>query len=68
MDIKKGEQLRKEWGNAPCDHPSFPKETQGTPILGLRYVEVKTGDYIYTQCGNVFTKAEKDEIEVNRGK
>lgn len=68
MDIKKGEQLRKEWGNAPCDHPSFSKETQGAPISGLGYVEVKTGDYICTQCGAVFTRAEKDKIEANRGK
>ena len=28
MDIKKGEQLRKEWGNAPCDHPSFTKKVE----------------------------------------
>lgn len=68
MDIKKGKQLRKEGDNTPCDHPSFSKETQGAPISGLGYVEVKTGDYICTQCGEVFTKAEKDEIEANRGK
>lgn len=43
MDIKKGEELRKEWGGKHCDHPSFEKETQGAPIVkGMGYVEVKT--------------------------
>jgi len=68
MDIKKGQRLREEWGDKPCDHPSFEKETQGAPISGLGYVESKTGDYICTQCGEVFTKAEKDEIEAHRAK
>ena len=68
MDIKKGQRLREEWGDKPCDHPNFEKETQGAPISGLRYVESKTGDYICTQCGETFTKAEKDEIEANRAK
>lgn len=66
MDIKKGQKLREEWGNKPCNHPSFEKETQGAPISGLGYVESKTGDYICTQCGEVFTKAEKEEIESKR--
>lgn len=67
MDIKKGEELRKEWGGKHCDHPSFEKETQGAPIVkGMGYVEVKTGDYICTQCGEVFTKDEKEAIEKSR--
>jgi hypothetical protein len=68
MDIKKGQRIREEWGDKTCDHPSFEKETQGAPISGLGYVESKTGDYICTQCGEVFTKAEKDKIEANRAK
>lgn len=62
MDIKKGQKLREEWGNKPCNHPSFEKETQGAPISGLGYVESKTGDYICTQCGEVFTKAERKKL------
>lgn len=68
MDIKKGQWLREIWGNKPCDHPSFEKEIQGAPISGLGYVERKTGDYICIQCGETFTKVEKDEIEANRAK
>ncbi len=67
MDIKKGQRLREEWDDKPCDHPSFEKETQGQ-VLSYGYVEEKTGDYICTQCGETFTKAEKDEIEANRAK
>lgn len=33
MDIKKGQELREEWGDKPCDHPSFEKETQGAPNI-----------------------------------
>lgn len=66
MDIKKGQRLRDNWKNKPCEHPNFEQETQGAPIIGLGYVESKTGDYICTQCGKVFTKAEKEEIEKNR--
>lgn len=65
MDIKKGQKLRDEWGGEPCVHPSFEKETQGQ-VLSYGYVEEKTGDYICTKCGAVFTRAEKDEIEANR--
>lgn len=63
--IKKGQRLRKEWGDKPSCHPCFEKETQGQ-VLSHGYAEEKTGDYICTQCGETFTKAEKDEIEANR--
>lgn len=66
MNIKKAQNLRNKWGDKPCNHPRFERETQGAPILGLGYVEVKTGDYICTQCGEVFTKEEKCEIEIDR--
>ena len=29
MDINKGKRLREEWGDKPCNHPNFEKETQG---------------------------------------
>ena len=68
MDINKGKRLREEWGDKPCNHPNFEKETQGAPMSNLGYVENKTGDYICTQCGEVFTKAEKAAIEATRAK
>lgn len=51
-----------------CDHPSFIKEWIGAPISGLGYVEQKTGDYICSQCGQVFTKEEVEEIIRKRQK
>lgn len=65
MDIKKADELRTTWGDKKCCHPHFEKETQGQVLPG-GYVEIKTGDYICTQCGRDFTKAEKEEIEANR--
>ena len=65
MDIKKGEELRKIWGNKPCNHPSFSKETQ-SQVLPEGYVEQKTGDYLCTVCGAEFTEWEKSEIEARR--
>ena len=69
MDIKlNGTKLQEKWGDAPCDHPSFIKEWIGAPISGLGYVEKKTGDYICSQCGQVFTKEEVEEIIRKRQK
>ena len=65
MDIKKGKELRESWGDRPCNHPSFSKETYGQ-VLSSGYVEQKTGDYLCTVCGAEFTEAEKEEIEAHR--
>ena len=64
MDYFKAEELRKLWGNKPCSHPKFEKETH----LGWAYVEEKTGDYVCTQCGQDFTKNEYDKIIAERNK
>jgi len=42
MQAGKGDQLRREWGDKPCDHPYLEKEYH----LGMH-----TGDYICTTCG-----------------
>ncbi|MCP5002382.1 MAG: hypothetical protein GY941_00285 [Planctomycetes bacterium] len=42
MQMKKATELREQWGNKPCDHPSLEKEYE----LGSA-----TGDYVCTQCG-----------------
>jgi len=59
MQMDKGIELRKAWGNKPCSHPIFDKEY----VLGS-----DTGDYICIQCGRSFTKEEKKEIESQKGK
>lgn len=67
MDYFKAEELRKLWGNKPCSHPKFEKETH----LGWGYVEEKTGDYVCTQCGQDFTKmntieSSQSAIKINK--
>ena len=64
MDYLKAEELRKQWGNKPCSHPKFEKETH----LGWGYVQEKTGDYVCTQCGQDFTKEEYDGNIAERNK
>ena len=65
MNIKRAEELRQLWGNKPCDHPSFEKETFPA-TRATEWLEIKTGDYVCTQCGMSFTKEEKENIEANR--
>lgn len=67
MDIKKGQELREKWGDKECDHPSFERETHGH-VFPFGYVEEKTGDYLCSICGAVFTGEERDKIETNRAK
>lgn len=65
MTIDEAKKLRKEWGSKPCDHPHFEKECYpATAETG--YVPTKTGDWICTQCGEDFTKEEKEAIEEAR--
>lgn len=42
MQQKKALELRKQWGDRPCDHPTLEKEYE----LGSA-----TGDYVCTTCG-----------------
>lgn len=53
MQKKRAVALQQEWGGKPCDHPAFAKEYD----LGAR-----TGNYVCTQCGKIFTFREKAEI------
>lgn len=65
MNIKRAEALRKQWGDKPCSHPSFEVETYpATKETG--WLENKTDDYVCTQCGESFTKEEKEKIERER--
>lgn len=62
MDIKKAKALREAWGDKPCKHPDFSKESI-SGLIGTQFIESKTGEYICTQCGRTFSRNEKIEIE-----
>lgn len=57
IQMKDAEEMRKAWGNKPCDHPSFSKEY---------FNGMNTGDYICNQCGESFSPESKKMIEENR--
>jgi hypothetical protein len=42
MQVEKTLELRKAWGNRPCDHPDLAKEYDRGAA---------TGDYVCTRCG-----------------
>jgi hypothetical protein len=42
LQLEEARELRKEWGNKPCDHPRVVKEY---------YLGTSTGDYVCTTCG-----------------
>jgi hypothetical protein len=42
MQVKEALELRKVWGNKPCEHPTLEKEYE----LGSA-----TGDYVCKTCG-----------------
>lgn len=52
MQLTKANQLRKAWGNAPCDHPNLEKEYFGG---------ADTGDWVCTQCGRSFPRDQSDQ-------
>ena len=52
MQLKEANQLRKAWGNAPCDHPNLEKEYS----LGA-----DTGDWVCTQCGRSFPRNQSEQ-------
>lgn len=47
MQYEEGAELRKEWGDKPCSHPTIVKEY---------YLGSNTGDYICTTCGTSSSK------------
>lgn len=59
MQNRRAAELRESWGDKPCDHPSFEKEY---------YLGAQSGDYVCVQCGECFTRSEKESIEVERSK
>lgn len=65
MNQKKIKMIRGTWGDKECDHPFFDVEVVNG-VVGNSFQEMKTGDYVCTQCGRIFTRAEKANIEKNR--
>lgn len=59
MEYLKAEELKKQWGNKPCNHPDFEK---------VFYAGAFLINYACTQCGTDFTIAEKLEIDELRKK
>jgi transcription elongation factor Elf1 len=57
MQRKKAQELRKAWGDKPCDHPSFSREYDAGE---------RTGSYCCTQCGASVTFREKAELTAAR--
>jgi len=53
MQAKKAQRLRMEWGDKPCDHPDYDREI----VLGC-----DSGDKVCTQCGEVLSAEEIEEI------
>jgi hypothetical protein len=54
MQWKDAEQLREIWGDKPCDHPDYDKEY---------YLGADTMDKVCTQCGQVLSSEEIEEIK-----
>ena len=57
MQKKRATALRKEWGDAPCLHPTLTREYD----LGER-----TGNYRCTQCGAALTFRERADLLATR--
>jgi len=52
MEYEEAKALKESWGDKACDHPSFADKY----LFGS-----KTGDFVCEQCGNFFTKRQKDQ-------
>lgn len=51
--LERIKEIRKDWGNKPCDHPNLEKEY----FLGF-----DTGYYFCTQCGKEIPGFSKDKL------
>lgn len=56
MQNEKAQNLRNNWNGKPCKHTKLEKEY----FLGS-----DSGDYVCSQCGEVFTKTQKENLEKN---
>lgn len=57
MQRKRAIELRAQWGDRPCEHPTLAREyDQGE----------RTGNYVCTQCGATLTFRERAELLASR--
>ena len=57
MKVKRAQELREAWGDAPCAHEQLAKlYDQGE----------RTGNFACAQCGKVFSFREKVELQASR--
>lgn len=57
MKVKRAQELRDTWGEAPCEHPQLAKVYD----LGAH-----TGCFACVKCGTTFTFREKAELTAAR--
>ncbi len=57
MKQKRAQELREEWGDAPCEHPQLAR---------LYDLGERTGSYVCVQCGRDFSFREKAELTASR--
>ena len=57
MKQKRADDLRKEWGDAPCEHPQLAK---------LYDLGAHTGGFACIKCGKAFNFREKAELAAAR--
>ena len=59
MQLEESNRLRKQWGDAPCDHPNIEKE----------YLKsMSTGDEVCTTCGRAIYDMNGNRIEPQKKK
>lgn len=57
MQRKRAIELKEQWGDRPCDHPTLAREyDQGE----------RTGNFVCTQCGAMLTFRERAELLASR--
>ena len=49
--------LREAWGGKPCPHPKLVKEY---------HLSMQTGDYACIQCGESFSRDERQRLDGDR--
>lgn len=68
MNVKESIIKKLAWGDKPCEHPQFDILTFSEHQFDVDSIMVtSTGKYVCTQCGQVLTGEEYQEILSQRG-
>jgi len=57
MKRKRALELQAAWGDQPCEHPTLAREYEEA---------ARTGNYVCTACGKIFTFAERAQLLAGR--